>query len=152
MDYAQAVAQHLAWKQRLRRILFGRERRRQPGRTEAIEVHQCPLEQWLCANAERFARDPHFQRAQELHRQSHELAIQMVLSDEETKHSMDQVFQTGQFHICSGSLLEALESLRRNHALSEVPLCEIPALFPRTPAPDAPVYGWCPRPPGGRGP
>jgi len=141
VDFAEAVSQHEAWKQRLRRILLGRERRRRPERTEAITSPTCPLNEWLLANRTRFAGDPLLHFAEEQHRQSHELAIQMVLCDEAARESMDMVFLIGQFHMCSRSLLETLEQLRRNRGLSEAPLCRIPLGFPREafpPAPDAP--------------
>ena len=131
MDFTEAVAQHMAWKQRLRRILLGRERRRKPERTEAIEVHACPLEEWLRLAAQQYGHEPLFKNVDEQHRLSHELAIQMVLDEEPTRASMEMVFQIGEFQICSKNLLESLEQLRRKHALSEVPLCVIPSGFPR---------------------
>jgi len=140
VDFAQAISQHQAWKQRLRRILLGRERRRRPERTEAVDPDQCPLHEWIIDNRDQYADEPLFESVDVLHRQSHELAIQMVLSDDLARTSMDMMFQIGQFHMCSRSLLEALEKLRRKHALSEAPLCVIPSGFPReefSPFPDA---------------
>lgn len=131
MDFAEAVVQHQAWKQRLRRILLGRERRRDLQRTEAIECWECPLDQWIRSEAGHFDQDPLFRQVDEQHRLSHDLAIQMVLNEEDAKASMDMVFQTGQFNICSRTLLESLEKLRRNHRLSDAPLCEIPSGYPR---------------------
>jgi hypothetical protein len=142
VEFAEAVAQHLAWKQRLRRILLGRERRRTVERTEAIACQHCPLDEWLRLEAENYAQIPLFQYVAEQHKLSHDLAIQMVLDDAPVKTSMDVIFQIGQFHICSKSLLESLEKLRRKLALSEEPLCVIPSGFPREefpPVPDARV-------------
>ncbi len=138
MEFAEAVAQHLAWKQRLRRILLGRERRRNPGRTEAIDCQQCPLDQWIKSETEKWAEEPLFKYAAEQHRLSHELAIQMVLDEAPAKTSMDMVFRIGQFQICSRNLLESLEKLRRKHSLSDVPLCVIPSGFPREEFPPVP--------------
>ncbi len=138
MDFALAISEHLAWKQRLRRILLGRERRRKPERTEAIEYHACPLDHWVRAAAEQFAQEPLFQIIDEQHRLTHDLAIRMVLDDESEKASMDMVFQIGQFHMSSRSLLEALEKLRRKYSLSEAPLCVIPSGFPREEFPPIP--------------
>jgi hypothetical protein len=131
VDFVEAVAQHLAWKQRLRRILLGRERRRKPERTEAIEAQCCPLDEWIKSAAKHYGQDMLFKNVEEQHRLSHELAIQMVLDEESAKTSMEMVFQIGKFHICSRNLLESLEQLRRKHALSEIPLCVIPSGFPR---------------------
>lgn len=142
MEFAEAISEHLAWKQRLRRILLGRERRRSPERTEAIDAHACPLDQWIQSAAAVYAREPLFQVIEEQHRITHDLAIQMVLDDESEKASMDMVFQIGQFHMSSRNLLESLEKLRRKYALSETPLCVIPSGFPREefpPAPDLPT-------------
>jgi hypothetical protein len=138
VDFPEAVSQHQAWKQRLRRILLGRERRRRPERTEATEPDRCPLEGWLLAHQGRLGGDPLFRYAEEQHRRSHELAIQMVLNDERTRASMDMVYQIGQFQICSRNLLETLEQLRRKHALSEAPLCPLPPGFPRDEFPPVP--------------
>ncbi len=140
MDFAEVVAQHLAWKQRLRRILLGRERRRQPERTEAIAGQLCPLDPWLKEELARHPQEPLLLYLDEQHRLSHDLAIQMVLEEAAARTSMDRVFQIGQFQNCSRNLLEALENLRRKYALSEVPLCVIPPGFPREefpPVPDA---------------
>jgi hypothetical protein len=140
MDFTEAVAQHLAWKQRLRRILLGRERRRNPTRTEAIDVQYCPLDQWIQTASAMHPQEQLFSTLEVQHRLSHDLAIQMVLGEEPASTSMDMVFLIGQFQICSRNLLEALEKLRRKYALSEVPLCVIPPGFPREdfpPVPDA---------------
>jgi hypothetical protein len=138
VEFAEAISEHLAWKQRLRRILLGRERRRDPERTEAIECHDCPLDGWIQSVAAKFNQEPLFQVIDEQHRLTHDLAIQMVLNDEAEKTSMDMVFQIGQFHMCSRNLLESLEKLRRKHALSEEPLCMIPSGFPREDFPSIP--------------
>lgn len=138
MDFEEAISAHLAWKQRLRRILLGRERRRALGRTEAIESAQCPLERWFQATAPDLGEDPLFQEVVEQHRLSHDLAIQMVLNDDSDKASMGMVLQIGQFHMASRSLLEGLEGLRRKHGLSETPLCVIPPGYPRVEFPEPP--------------
>lgn len=131
MDFAEAVSQHLEWKQRLRRILLGRERRRDPGRTEAIECQACPLHQWLQHHASGLEKEPLFREIQESHRLSHDLAIRMVLNDDDEKDSLDMVFQIGQFHMCSRTLLEGLERLRQKYSLHQMPLCQAPPSYPR---------------------
>ncbi len=138
MGFEEAISEHMAWKQRLRRILLGRERRHIPERTEAIECAECPLELWTQSEASRFAEEPLFREVVEQHRLSHDLAIQMVLNDDSDKASMNMVFQIGQFHMASRNLLEALEKLRRKHGLSETPLCIIPSGFPRVEFPAGP--------------
>lgn len=140
MDFATAVAQHLAWKQRLRRILLGRERRRKPERTEAIGYHHCPLDEWIRSATAIYGQLPLFDYVDEQHQLSHDLAIQMVRSEDPARTPMDAICHIGQFQICSKNLLEALEKLRRHLALSNVPLCVIPVGFPREefpPVPDA---------------
>lgn len=142
MDFANAVAEHMAWKQRLKRILLGRERRRSPERTEAISGQDCPLGGWLRSQAAAFSNDPVFSTVEELHGLVHELAIEMVLSDDRAMVSLEALFQTGRFQICSQQLLEALEELRRKFELSADPLCRIPPGYVREglpPAPGAPV-------------
>ena len=141
MEFAEAVAQHLAWKQRLKRILLGRERRRKPERTEAIDAQSCPLEEWLRLAVHLYGQEELFKNVEEQHRLSHELAIQMVLDEEPAKASMEMVFQIGKFQICSKNLVESLEQLRRKYALSEIPLCVIPSGFPRQEFP--PALGAC---------
>ena len=139
MDFAEAVSQHQAWKQRLKRILLGRERRRDPGRTEAIECRHCPLDQWIRTVAAEFGEDPLLAEIEACHRASHELAIQMVREDAPDRDPMDIVFQIGRFNIVSRDLLEALEKLRRKRALSGSPLCVISPGFPRISIPGAPT-------------
>ncbi len=138
MEFAVAISQHLAWKQRLRRILLGRERRKNPARTEAIESDTCELGQWITTAASTYAQEPLFRSIEEQHRLTHDLAIQMVLNDEIEKSSMDMVFQIGRFHMASRTLLESLEKLRRKYALDGEPLCAIPAGFPREEFPAIP--------------
>ena len=142
MDFSEAVAQHLAWQQRLRRILLGRERRRNPERTEAIHSQDCPLGAWLNSEAGNHGQEALFKYVEEQHKLSHELAIQMVLDEGCAGTSMEVILQIGQFHISSKNLLEALENLRRNLVLSEVPLCAAQSGFFRgefPPAPDVPA-------------
>jgi nucleotide-binding universal stress UspA family protein len=131
VTFDEAISEHIAWKQRLRRILLGRERRHIPERTEAIESQECPLGTWLHAEAPRLFQDPLFREVEHQHRLSHDLAIQLVLNDETDHVSMDVVFQIGQFQMASQNLLESLEKLRRKHGLSETPLCVIPSGHPR---------------------
>lgn len=130
MEFQEAVDAHQAWKQRLKRILLGRERRRVPERTAAIRHADCPFHDWLAANAERFSGEPLFQTALDLHTRSHDMAIEMVLVEPEVRDTLDMVFRTGQFHMCSQSLLEALERLRKKYSLSATPLCPVPGLPP----------------------
>ena len=140
MNFAEAVAYHLAWKHGLRRILLGRERRRNPGRTEAVASEQCPLGIWIKAEAKQHLQEPLFDFIEEQHRLGHDLAIQMVLDKETVKAAIDEILQIGQFQICSRNLLEALEKLRRKHALSDFLLCVLPSGFHRedfAPDPDA---------------
>lgn len=138
MDFAAAVSHHLQWKQRLRRILLGRERRRSLERTEAIDCQACALAQWLRREAHRFQDEPIFREIEENHRLSHELAIRLVLAEDPDKNAMDVIFRIGQFHMCSRSLLEDLERLRRKFNLDPAPLCLVPSEYSREEFPPTP--------------
>ena len=137
MDFAEAVAQHQAWKQRLKRILLGRERRRDPARTEATGCQACALDRWLRLTAHSID-DPLVRAIEEKHRTCHDLALQMVR--ERAEEPLDAVFQTGRFGMASQELLELLELLRRRHGLGKAPLCEISPRYAREfSGPDAPA-------------
>jgi hypothetical protein len=140
VDFSDAVSQHLAWKHNLRRILLGRERRREPGRTEAVDGDHCPLGEWLREQDRQLEEDPLHQLVLEQHRVVHDLAIRMVTDPMREMGSLDMVFLTGEFQISSQSLLESLERLRRKYRLQEEPLCETPLTHPREglPSPDVP--------------
>lgn len=141
MEFEAAVSAHLAWKQCLRRILLGRERRHALERTEAVDSAKCPLDAWIRAASTDLAEDRLLQAISEQHDRCHDLAIQMVLG-EPGEDSMDMVFRIGQFQMASRELLESLENLRRREGLSGTPLCVIPSGYPRTefqPPPDVPA-------------
>lgn len=127
MNFNQAISLHSAWKQRMVRVLLGKDQRRSAERRGVMDHHRCALGQWIYGEGSQYALDPAFQALEEQHRLCHECADRVSNLMGQDCGSLELILLTGQFQTYSLDLMASLEELRRRYGLDGTHPSMVPA-------------------------